>query len=91
MTTNYTSWNGIITTANNATDGMLGGILPFIIWLIIFSYVVPFYGFAAAFVTASFIAFACALPLFALGITSGWIMVILMVLTLFGIILIWKR
>lgn len=90
MTANYTSWNEIIKTANTATGGALGGLMPFMFWVIIYSFSTP-YGFASAFATASFLSFLVALPLFALGVTSGWVIVILFVLVLCGVILVWRK
>lgn len=87
---NYSSWNSLIETANDATGGAWGAITPFLIWVIVYAFSTP-YGFSSAFATASFTAFLSALPLFALGVTSGWIMVILLVMTLTGVILIWRK
>ena len=90
VVTNYTTWNSLIDTANSATNGAWGGLMPFVVWAIIYAFSTP-YGFASAFATASFLSFLTALPLFALGVTSGWVMVILMVLTLAGIIMVWRK
>jgi hypothetical protein len=60
-----------------------------VVGLIAFSYYSR-YGAKTGFSAATFTAFIIALPLYASGITSGYIIVILMVLTAIGAFLVWR-
>jgi len=86
VTYNYSTFNDLLISANTTTGGLYGAILPFVIFLIVYGYT-SIWGFKKAFATASFLSFLFAAPLFALGILSGWIFTILLVLTLIGVFL----
>lgn len=84
MTVDYTSFPGLMATANSATGGLYGAVLPFLLFVIVYAYS-SVYGFPRAFATAGFIAFISTIPLFAMGIVSGYIIVLTFVLALIGI------
>jgi hypothetical protein len=86
----YSNFTAVFTQANSSTSGLYGAILPFVFALIAFAYFSP-YGFNAAFTTAAFLGFVVALPLFALGITAEYPLIILLVLTIIGALLLWKK
>jgi heme A synthase len=84
FTGNYTSWNGLMQTANLATNGAYGAFLPFLVMVIAFAYTSR-YGTSRAFAFSAFFGFISCLPLIALGITSVYVAVFIAVMALIGV------
>jgi hypothetical protein len=81
--TNYTSFDALLQVANTATGGMYGNLFPFLVFLIGMG-ASSVFGWNTAFTVGAFMGFAVMLPMFAMGITSGYVGVVLGVMFLIG-------